>query len=177
MQKRNNSLSFQQVIKEKSYKWLKCNDSSPEDGVEMTIARGLCNYLIRSIKRELIIGIPIAFRVHRKNKVMSYVQFKIPNGGTIMNIQPLEDRILLKPMEAETKTAGGIIIPDAAKEKPQKGEVIATGPGKTSEKGQLIGVSLKKGDKILYGKYSGTEVSFDGQDYLIIRESDVLAVI
>jgi chaperonin GroES len=102
---------------------------------------------------------------------------KISNGGVFMNIKPLEDRIILKPMEAETKTSGGIIIPDAAKEKPQKGEVIATGPGKTSDKGQLIGISLKKGDKILYGKYSGTEISFDGQDYLIIRESDVLAVI
>ena len=94
-----------------------------------------------------------------------------------MNAKPLEDRIILKPMDAETKTAGGIIIPDAAKEKPQKGEVIATGPGKISDKGERIEMSLKKGDTILYGKYSGTEVSMDGQDYLIIRESDVLAVI
>ncbi len=94
-----------------------------------------------------------------------------------MNVKPLEDRIILKPMEAETKTTGGIIIPDAAKEKPQKGEVVAIGPGKISEKGQKIEVSLKKGDKVLYGKYSGTEISIDGQDYLILRESDVLAVI
>lgn len=94
-----------------------------------------------------------------------------------MNVKPLEDRIILKPMEAETKTAGGIIIPDAAKEKPQKGEVIAIGPGKVSEKGQKIEMSLKNGDKVLYGKYSGTEISIDGQDYLILRESDVLAVI
>ncbi len=94
-----------------------------------------------------------------------------------MNVKPLEDRILLKPMEAETKTSGGIIIPDAAKEKPQKGEVIATGPGKISDKGQKIEISLKKGDKVLYGKYSGTEIAIDGEDYLIIRESDVLAVI
>lgn len=94
-----------------------------------------------------------------------------------MNVKPLEDRILLKPMEAETKTAGGIIIPDAAKEKPQKGQVIATGPGKISDNGQVIKMSLKSGDMILYGKYSGTEISMDGQDYLIIRESDVLAVI
>jgi chaperonin GroES len=94
-----------------------------------------------------------------------------------MNVKPLEDRIILKPMDAETKTAGGIIIPDAAKEKPQKGEVIATGPGKISDKGERIEMSLKKGDTILYGKYSGTEVSMDGHDYLIIRESDVLAVI
>jgi chaperonin GroES len=94
-----------------------------------------------------------------------------------MNIRPLEDRIILKPMEAEQKTAGGIIIPDNAKEKPQKGEVMAVGPGKVSDKGQKIEVTLKKGDKVLYGKYSGTEVSVDGTDYLILRESDVLAVL
>ena len=94
-----------------------------------------------------------------------------------MNVKPLEDRIILKPMEAEEKTAGGIIIPDNATEKPQKGEVIAVGPGKVTDKGQKIEVSLKKGDKVLYGKYSGTEVTIDGQDYLIVRESDVLAVI
>jgi len=94
-----------------------------------------------------------------------------------MNIRPLEDRIILKPMEAEQKTAGGIIIPDNAKEKPQKGEVVAIGPGKVSDKGQKIELTLKKGDKVLYGKYSGTEVSVDGTDYLILRESDVLAVL
>jgi chaperonin GroES len=95
----------------------------------------------------------------------------------IMNVKPLEDRILLKPMEAEQKTAGGIIIPDNAKEKPQKGEVVAVGPGKTSDKGQKIEMSLKKGDRVLYGKYSGTEISIDGEDYLILRESDVLAIL
>jgi chaperonin GroES len=89
----------------------------------------------------------------------------------------MEDRILLKPMEAEQKTAGGIIIPDNAKEKPQKGEVIAVGPGKTNDKGQKIEMTLKKGDKILYGKYSGTEITIEGQEYLIVRESDVLAII
>jgi len=94
-----------------------------------------------------------------------------------MNVKPLEDRIILKPLEAETKTAGGIIIPDAAKEKPQKGEIVAVGPGKTSDQGKKIEVYLRKGDKVLYGKYSGTEISIDGQDYLILRESDVLAVI
>jgi len=93
-----------------------------------------------------------------------------------MNIKPLEDRVILKPMEAETKTSGGIIIPDNAKEKPQKGEVMAAGPGKVSDKGQKIAMTLKKGDKVLYGKYSGTEVTVDGIDYLIVRESDVLAV-
>jgi len=94
-----------------------------------------------------------------------------------MNVKPMEDRVLLKPMEAEQKTAGGIIIPDNAKEKPQKGEVVAVGPGKVNDKGAKIEMTLKKGDKVLYGKYSGTEITIDGQDYLIVRESDVLAVI
>ena len=94
-----------------------------------------------------------------------------------MNVKPLEDRVLLKPMEAEQKTAGGIIIPDNAKEKPQKGEIVAVGPGKMNDKGQRIEMTLKKGDKVLYGKYSGTEITIEGEDYLILRESDVLSVI
>lgn len=94
-----------------------------------------------------------------------------------MNVKPLEDRIILKPMAAEEKTAGGIIIPDNAKEKPQTGEVIAVGPGKTTDKGQKIDMTLKKGDQVLYGKYSGTEITIEGQDYLIVRESDILAVL
>jgi chaperonin GroES len=94
-----------------------------------------------------------------------------------MNVKPLEDRVVVKPMDAEQKTAGGIIIPDNAKEKPQKGEVIAVGPGKVNDKGQKIEMTLKKGDKILYGKYSGSEITVDGKEYLIVRESDVLAII
>ena len=94
-----------------------------------------------------------------------------------MKVKPLEDRIIVRTLEAEGKTAGGIIIPDNAKEKPQKGEVVAVGPGKTSDQGVKITMSLKKGDTILYGKYSGTEVKVDGQEYLIMRESDVLAVL
>lgn len=94
-----------------------------------------------------------------------------------MNVKPMEDRIVVKPMDAEQKTAGGIIIPDNAKEKPQKGEVIAVGPGKVNDKGQKIEMTLKKGDKILYGKYSGSEITIDGKEYLIVRESDVLAII
>ena len=94
-----------------------------------------------------------------------------------MNVKPLADRILVRPLEAEEKTSGGIFIPDNAKEKPQKGEVVAVGPGKTAETGAKIEMTLKKGDKILYGKYSGTEVSVDGADYLIMKESDVLAVV
>jgi chaperonin GroES len=94
-----------------------------------------------------------------------------------MNVKPLADRVLVKPLEAEEKTAGGIIIPDNAKEKPQKGEIVAVGEGKVADSGQKIDMSLKTGDKVLYGKYSGTEVAIDGEDYLIMRESDVLAVI
>jgi chaperonin GroES len=94
-----------------------------------------------------------------------------------MNVKPLADRVIVKALEAEEKTAGGIIIPDNAKEKPQKGEVVAVGPGKISDSGQKITMEVKKGDKVLYGKYSGTEVTVDGKEYLIMRESDILAVI
>jgi len=93
-----------------------------------------------------------------------------------MNVKPMEDRVIVKPLEAETKTAGGIIIPDNAKEKPQKGEVVAVGPGKISDSGSKIVMTVKSGDKVLYGKYSGTEVKIDNVDYIIMRESDILAV-
>jgi chaperonin GroES len=89
-----------------------------------------------------------------------------------VNITPLHDRVIVKAAAAEEKTAGGIIIPDTAKEKPQRGTVIAAGPGKKDEP-----MTVKSGDSILYGKYAGTEVSFEGEDYLIMRESDILAVI
>ena len=92
-----------------------------------------------------------------------------------MSLSPLADRIVIKALEAESKTAGGIIIPDNAKEKPQKGEVVAVGPGKTDDKGNVIKMELKVGDKVLYGKYAGTEVNVESQDLLIMRESDVLA--
>jgi chaperonin GroES len=94
-----------------------------------------------------------------------------------MNVKPLADRVIVKALEAEQKSAGGIIIPDNAKEKPQKGEVIAVGPGKISDNGSLVKPEVKKGDKILYGKYSGSEVTIDNKEYLIMRESDILAVI
>ena len=94
-----------------------------------------------------------------------------------MNIKPLEDRIIIRPLEAEDKTAGGIIIPDNAKEKPQKGEVMAVGPGKVSDEAALIEMKLKAGDKVLYGKYTGTEIKIEGEECLIMRESDVLAII
>lgn len=94
-----------------------------------------------------------------------------------MDIKPLADRVVVKPTEAEEKSKGGIIIPDTAKEKPQQGKVVAAGPGKTSDKGELIKMQVKKGDKILYGKYSGTEVTINGEEHLIIREDDILGII
>ena len=94
-----------------------------------------------------------------------------------VNVRPLADRVLVKPLEAVETKKGGIIIPDNAKEKPQRGEVMAVGPGKLDDKGSLVKLELKVGDKVLYGKYAGTEVSVDGQDLLIMRESDVLAKI
>ena len=94
-----------------------------------------------------------------------------------MKFRPLGDRILVKRVEEETKTKGGIIIPDTAKEKPQEGEVIAVGPGARDESGKLQALDVKVGDRILFGKWSGTEVKLDGKDLLIMKESDVLGVI
>lgn len=94
-----------------------------------------------------------------------------------MKVKPLADRVLIKPLEAEEVKKGGIIIPDTAKEKPQQGEVMEVGPGRISEEGDKIHMEVKKGDKVLYGKYSGTEVTIDDVEYLIMRESDILAVI
>jgi chaperonin GroES len=89
-----------------------------------------------------------------------------------LNVTPLHDRVIVKPAPAEEKTAGGIIIPDTAKEKPQKGIILAAGPGKKDEP-----VTVKVGDKVLYGKYAGTEISIEGEDLLIMRESDILAIV
>jgi len=94
-----------------------------------------------------------------------------------MAIKPLSDRILVKTVEREEEEAGGIIIPDTAKEKPQEGEVIAVGPGKMLENGERRAMSVAVGDKVLYGKYSSTEVKYGGEDYLIMREDDILAII
>jgi chaperonin GroES len=94
-----------------------------------------------------------------------------------MAIKPLNDRILVKPIEEEEEKVGGIIIPDTAKEKPQEGEVIAVGPGKMLEDGKRQAVSVSVGDKILYGKYASTEIKYGGEEYLIMREDDILAVI
>ena len=94
-----------------------------------------------------------------------------------MNVKPLADRVLVEALEAAEKTAGGLYIPDNAKEKPQKGKIVAAGPGKISDAGTLMKMEVKAGDIVLYGKYSGTEVTVDGKEYLIMRESDILAVI
>ena len=94
-----------------------------------------------------------------------------------MKIRPLQDRVIVKRLEEEEKTKGGIIIPDTAKEKPQEGKVIAVGKGKMSEEGKLIPLDVKVGDKILFGKYSGTEIKIEGEEHLIMREEDILGVI
>ena len=94
-----------------------------------------------------------------------------------VNIKPLADRVVIEPSEEAEEMRGGLYIPDTAKEKPQQGTVVAVGPGRRSDQGELIEVEIKKGNKVLYGKYSGTEVTVDGTDYLIVRESDVLAVL
>mgnify|MGYP003336095304 CR=1 FL=1 len=94
-----------------------------------------------------------------------------------MKFKPLHDRLLLKPITAETKTKAGIIIPDTAQEKPMQGEVIAVGPGARDESGKLVALDVKKGDRILFGKWSGTEVKIDGQDLLIMKESDIMGVL
>lgn len=94
-----------------------------------------------------------------------------------MHFRPLHDRVLVRRIEAEEKTAGGIIIPDTAKEKPQEGEVIAVGAGARNEAGELVALTVKEGDRILFGKWSGTEVKVNGEDLLIMKESDILGVI
>ena len=94
-----------------------------------------------------------------------------------MKIRPLQDRILVKRLDEEEKTKGGIIIPDTAKEKPQEGKVIAVGGGKVSEDGKVLPLDVKKGDRVLFSKYSGTEVNLDGDEHLIVREDDVLGIL
>jgi chaperonin GroES len=94
-----------------------------------------------------------------------------------MNFRPLHDRVVVKRLEGEEKTKGGIIIPDTAKEKPQEGQIVAVGPGARDEAGKLVPLGVKAGDRILFGKWSGTEVKVDGQDLLIMKESDILGVV
>ena len=94
-----------------------------------------------------------------------------------MNLRPLHDRVVVQPLEEEEKTAGGIIIPDSAKEKPMQGKIVACGPGARGEDGKLVPLDVKKGDRVLYGKWSGTEVRIEGEDVLIMRESDIMGVL
>jgi chaperonin GroES len=117
-------------------------------------------------------GSPFAVVRHRKisNSVRSLKE-------DIMKFRPLHDRVVVKRIDAEEKTAGGIIIPDTAKEKPSQGEVIAVGPGGRDEAGKLIPIDIKVGDRVLFGKWSGTEVKIDGEELLIMKESDVMGVI
>src|SRR6056297_30392 len=108
--------------------------------------------------------------IRRKNSIL-------PEGDAPMQIRPLHDRVIIKRMEEERTTPGGIVIPDTAAEKPIKGEVIAVGKGKILENGEVRALDLKEGDKVLFGKYSGTEVKVEGEDYLVMKEDDVMAVI
>jgi chaperonin GroES len=94
-----------------------------------------------------------------------------------MNLRPLQDRIIVKRVDEETKTAGGLFIPETAKEKPQRGEIVAAGNGKKTEDGKVLPLDVKVGDIVLFGKYAGTEVKVDGNDYLMMREDDILAVV
>src|SRR5262249_5229532 len=100
-----------------------------------------------------------------------------PTQEDAMKFRPLHDRVVVRRIEGDNKTAGGIIIPDTAKEKPQEGEIIAVGPGGRDENGKLVPIDLKVGDRILFGKWSGTEVKIDGEELLIMKESDVMGVI
>ena len=94
-----------------------------------------------------------------------------------MNIKPLDNRVVIKPIEAESKTKGGIVLPDTAKEKSQKGEIVAAGPGRLLDSGERAKMGVSKGDKVLFGKYAGTEVKIDGQDYVIMKEDEILGKI
>jgi len=94
-----------------------------------------------------------------------------------MKIRPLQDRVIVQRIEEEEKTKGGIIIPDTAKEKPQEGKVVAVGKGKVTDEGKIIPVSVKEGDKVLFGKYSGSEVKLNGNEYVIMREDDILGIV
>ena len=94
-----------------------------------------------------------------------------------MKFRPLHDRILVRRIESDERTKGGIIIPDTAKEKPQEGEVIATGPGARNEQGEIVALDVKQGDRVLFGKWSGTEIRLDGEDLLIMKESDVMGIL
>jgi chaperonin GroES len=98
-------------------------------------------------------------------------------AATTINMTPLGDRVIIKPIPSEEKTRGGVILPDTAKEKPQEGEIIAVGKGKYTDDGKFIEMEVKPGDKVLYGKYAGTEIKYEGDEYLIVKQSEILAII
>ena len=104
------------------------------------------------------------------------VQEKVKQSSAV-KIRPLHDRILVEPLEAEEKTASGIVIPDTAKEKQQRGKVIGVGKGKVNDKGNVVSLEVQPGDEVLYGKYSGTEIKIEGKEFLILKEEDVLAIL
>jgi chaperonin GroES len=113
-----------------------------------------------------------------KSQALAQIQNQpLENEVEAMKFRPLHDRVVVRRIEEETKTAGGIIIPDTAKEKPMQGEVIAVGPGGREESGRIVPLDVKRGDRVLFGKWSGTEVKIDGEDLLIMKESDILGVI
>ena len=128
------------------------------------------------------LGTEIAYsRAKQKNSPTWTKKFnqgaKARKKGKVKMIKPLADRIVVKPAEAEQKTSSGLFIPDNAKEKPMQGKVVAVGPGRKNDKGEVVAMEVKVGDVVLYGKYSGTEVSVDGENYLIVKESDVIATL
>ena len=128
------------------------------------------------------LGTEIAYyRAKQKNSPAWTKKFnqgaKAHKKGKVKMIKPLADRIVVKPAEAEQKTSSGLFIPDNAKEKPMQGKVVAVGPGRKNEKGDLVAMEVKVGDVVLYGKYSGTEVTVDGENYLIVKESDIFATL
>jgi chaperonin GroES len=112
-----------------------------------------------------------------QNLVVALVPNQFLQKTMSVSIKPLADRVLVRPAAAEEKTASGIIIPDTAKEKPQRGEIVAVGEGKIADNGTLVKLQVKVGDQVLYGKYAGTEITVEGHDYLIMRESDIFAIL
>jgi chaperonin GroES len=108
---------------------------------------------------------------------LGHLSFQIEPRRDCMSFRPLHDRVLVRRIDADEKTAGGIIIPDTAKEKPQRGEIIAVGAGTRTEDGKLVSLDVKVGDEVLFGKWSGTEVKIDGEDLLIMKESDILGIV
>jgi chaperonin GroES len=135
----------------------------------LALAHGECQKLFRRIGR-----IGAAFRISGTARSRPFEGIR---KGNTMGFRPLHDRVLVRRVEAEEKTAGGIIIPDSAQEKPQEGEVVAAGSGLKAEDGKVTPLDVKKGDRILFGKWSGTEVKLDGEELLIMKESDILGIV